>query len=503
MSTKTYTRPRQRAFLASSAVAALALVLGAQTVSAAPAAPAAPAATAANVTVNASAHLGIIPANGIGLNTAVYDAHMNDSQLVGAMRAAGIDALRYPGGSYSDIYNWQTQTAVDGGFVAPNTSFAQFVATAKAANAGSIVTVNYGTGSTALAAAWVKAAASDQANVKYWEVGNEVYGNGTYGSNWESDSHCRTSRGGSPVTIGQEPSRTYDCGPAEYATGVLAFRSAIKAANSGSQVCAVLTTPGFWPDNQTTAEYPHSWNQTVLSALGRQTDCVIVHYYPAQGSSSAASMLNDPSDIPGVVSTVRSQIQQYTGLNPANVPIIVTETDSQVDPDTQPSALFAADMYMSWLENGVVNVDWWDEHNGPGSSSTVGGARDYGDLGMFATGGGGEPAVNTPFSSYYGLAMLSRLGAPGDTMVSSTSNNGLLKVHAVRHGNNLDVLIDNEAPSTSYSVNLNYGGFTPSGGATIAKLANNATSITSSTQTSTSSVTVSPYSITVVRIPGR
>ncbi|HJP79016.1 MAG TPA: alpha-L-arabinofuranosidase [Pseudonocardiaceae bacterium] len=495
MATKTFARPRRRAFPALGAVVAATLVFGAPAVSAAPA-------STASVTVNASNSLGTIPANGIGLNTAVYDGHMNDAQIVGSLRAGGIDALRYPGGSYSDIYNWQTQTAVDGGFVAAGTSFAQFAGTVRGAGAGSIVTVNYGTGTTSLAAAWVKAAASEAANVKYWEIGNEVYGNGTYSSNWETDGHCRTSRGGSPVTIGKEPSRTYNCGPAEYARNVLSYRSAIKAASSGSKVCAVLTTPGFWPDNVTTSEYPHTWNQTVLSTLGNQVDCVIVHYYPAQGNPSTASMLNDPADIPGVVSTVRSEIQQYTGMNPANVPIIVTETDSQVDPDTQPSALFAADMYMSWLENSVVNVDWWDEHNGPGSPSVVGGARDYGDLGMFASGSGGEPAANTPFSSYYGVAMLARLGSPGDTMVRSSSNSGLLKVHAVRHGNNLDVLIDNEDPSNSYSVNLNYSGFTPSGGATIQKLADNATSITSTTQTSTSSVTVSPYSLTVVRIPG-
>ena len=50
--------------------------------------------------------------------------------------------------------------------------------------------------------------------MKYWEVGNEVYGNGTYGANWEADSHCDTSPSGSPVTIGSEPSQTYNCGPA-------------------------------------------------------------------------------------------------------------------------------------------------------------------------------------------------------------------------------------------------------------------------------------------------
>ena len=40
--------------------------------------------------------------------------------------------MRYPGGSYSDIYNWQTHTAAAGGYVAPNTGFAASWRTAKA-----------------------------------------------------------------------------------------------------------------------------------------------------------------------------------------------------------------------------------------------------------------------------------------------------------------------------------------------------------------------------------
>ena len=130
--------------------------------------------------------------------------------------------MRYPGGSYSDIFNWQTNTAADGGFVAPNTTFANFMTTAQGVGAAPIVTVNYGTGTPSLAAAWVTSAKTNGDNVKYWEVGNEVYGNGTYGANWEADSHCDTSAGGSPVTIGSEPSQTFDCGPSTYAKNFLA-----------------------------------------------------------------------------------------------------------------------------------------------------------------------------------------------------------------------------------------------------------------------------------------
>jgi hypothetical protein len=49
-------------------------------------------------------------------------------------------------------------------------------------------------------------------------------------------------------------------------------------------------------------------------------------------------------------------------------------------------------------------------------------------------------------------------------MVTSSPSQSLLKVHAVRDtGGNLNVLIDNEDPSNSYTVSLTTNGFTPSG----------------------------------------
>src|SRR5579885_2320022 len=144
-----------------------ALVLGAAGLTG----PAAAATTASTtVSVNATGGLGAIPSNAIGLNTAVYDGHMNDPAIPGLVKAAGITALRYPGGSYADIYNWQTNVA-QGGYDAPNTSFADFMKTAQATGANPVITVNYGTGTDALAAAWVQNAnVTNNYGITYWEV---------------------------------------------------------------------------------------------------------------------------------------------------------------------------------------------------------------------------------------------------------------------------------------------------------------------------------------------
>ncbi|MGD0556833.1 MAG: alpha-L-arabinofuranosidase, partial [Streptosporangiaceae bacterium] len=163
------------------------------------------------------------------------------------------------------------------------------------------------------------------------------------------------------------------------------------------------------------------------------------------------------------------------------------------------------DMYMTWLENGASNIDWWNEHNGEGTVTTVDGATDYGDQGIFSNntdyGGTTEPAVDTPFAPYYGIEMLTKLASPGDTMVTSSSSEPLLRVHAVRERNgSLNILIDNEDPSNSYTVGLTLNGFTANGTPTVYTLANNGTSITSA-RGNARSVTVAPYTLTVVHIP--
>lgn len=61
--------------------------------------------------------------------------------------------------------------------------------------------------------------------------------------------------------------------------------------------------------------------------------------------------------------TLRSKINQDCGPHASAVQIMVTETNSvSYNPGKQTvgrvNALFLADDYMNWLENGVANVDW-------------------------------------------------------------------------------------------------------------------------------------------------
>jgi hypothetical protein len=261
-----------------------------------------------------------------------------------------------------------------------------------------------------------------------------------------------------------------------------------------------------------------------------------------------------------MVSQLRSQIQTYCGANASNIQIMVTETNSVYgDPGKQSvstvNALFAADDVMTWLENGVSNVDWWAAHNSPevfkhkdyvtsngatitrnNFSSSLFGTSNFGDFGMLSTGkcvtipngapNAGtcwtdpttgttitEPAAETPFPTYYGLQMLTHAMTPGSFVIPTASSQPLVTIHANGLGStcnsscSVEVLFINKDPNNSYSETLSLGGEVTTGTATEYVYGENSTAITSSTftvnnsKTFTLPVNLPPYSLVAVDLP--
>ena len=462
-----------------------------------PAARPAAAQIVATVTIQAGTPLCTVPAPAFGVNTAAWDSLLLDSAVPPLLQQAGLQTLRFPGGSVTDVYHWQTNTASQGQYLNPNNTFDAFMGVVAQSGAQALLCVNYGTnpagnagGDPNEAAAWV-----DYANntrhyaVKYWEVGNEVYGNGEYGSAFETDLHS-------------------DHSPTAYGSNVVQYVSAMKAMDPTIKVGAVLTAPGQYPDGQSP-----DWNTGVLAQCGGVIDFVIVHWYPQQpGSESDSFLLGAPAgQISGMVSQLRALIGTYGGSNAASVQIFVTETNSVAyDPGKQTvslvNALFIADDYATWLEQGVSNVDIWTLHNGASDGNAGGslyGSASYGDYGLFASGSAPEPAAETPFPSYYGLQMLHELGQAGDQFVGASSSQSLLGVHAVRQaGGNLALLLINKDPANSYTASVAISGFTPAAGASDYFYGESSGSggITSAASAAGTTFlrTVPPYSLTTV-----
>lgn len=471
-------RPRRAAALASVPVLAAGALLGLLP------GPAVADTPPVRVTVDVRAGLESMPDTGLGVNDAIWDSQLGATGTTDRLAAAGVKVLRYPGGSYGDIYHWETHTA-PGGYVAPGTDFDTFMASARQVGAQPMLIANYGTGTPEEAAGWVRYANVTKGyGVRYWTVGNENYGNGLYGSAWEADDHA-------------------DKSATAYANGVVAFSRARKAVDPTIEIGAVLTTPGSWPDGLVGSGDQGTWNKTVLSIAGPAVDFVDLHWYPG---GSAAESLSRTAHVDDMIQLTREQITRYAGPGAGRIRISLTETNVDQGRTTQPGALFLADAYSDLLEDGVFTVNWWNVHNGIDRVSTVGGRTDYGDFGLLSSGNCTadgtvcEPALNTPFAPWFGLSMVDTFVRPGDQFVRAGTDQPLVTAHAARRPDgDLAVLLVNKDPDAARTVTLDYAGWTPAAGApTVHTFGDGATAITTATAGSATSQTLPAYSLTTL-----
>jgi hypothetical protein len=433
------------------------------------------------------AGLATVPETAIGINHAIWDAELGSAATSDLLKAAGVRMLRYPGGSYADIYHWSDHTA-PGGYVAPGTDFDTFMAAARRVGAQPMIIANYGTGTAQEAADWVRYANVTKGyDALYWTIGNENYGNGHYGATWEADDHA-------------------DKSPAEYAAHVVAYSQAMKAVDPRIKVGAVLTMPANWPDGLVGAGDEGTWNQTVLSRAGAAIDFVDIHWYP--GGATAAETLTRTAHIDDAVFLLRQQIARHAAPYAERIGISMTETNVDIGRNTQPGALFLADAYSGLLEQGVFTVHWWNVHNGFGTVSTVAGQTDYNDFGLLSSGGCNadnsvcEPPLNTPFAPYHALSVMASFARPGDQLVRAGTDSPLVTAHASRRPNgDLAVLLVNKDPDNAHTVALRYNGFTPGGAVpTVASYTNGATAVTTAATGTAVSQTLPAYSLTLLTV---
>lgn len=488
-------------------------------------------ASTASVTVDGKKTLAVLAPIAVGVNAAAWDDTLVDPVVPGLLADAGVQLMRYPGGSTADNYHWQSNAPDDPnqGGTTPNANFDAFMSVAQATGAAAMITVNYGSGTPEEAADWVRYAnrgsrhyagpvptypgaskTGHRYGIRYWEIGNEIYGDGTYGATWE---------------VNHKP-----LGPETYAKGVVDYSAAMRSADPSIRVGAVLTAPGNWPDEQTSDVSPVPWNETVLPVACSALDFVVIHWYPqgptgetdaallASPQSGASTPVSYTPSIPDMLATLKAQLATYCGSHARDVQIMVTETNSvSYNPGKQTTslvnALYLADAIPTWLEDGVTNVDWWAIHNGPvdgNVDASLYGDYEFGDYGILSRGftsasGEVEPPLETPFPAYYGLQMLARFRHGGGSKLLVTSSTApLVAAHAVRtEDGGVNVLLINKDPSAAYSASVALKGCS-SGVAAVYTYGPGDTSIQKSSlrvQGSSFSVTLEPYSLTTVALP--
>ena len=392
----------------------------------------------------------------LGLNAApwdyIYAANTSASGGVDViqplLKAADIGLLRYGGGSYADYYDWQTNTDIQtciwgnpfGSFTgapfpydttAPFTGascdstdslpFDQFAAQAKAIGAQSMVTVNYGSGTPAEAAAWVSHARTSGDGVALWEVGNENYGCWEV-NNWlaQAPENFQGYKPNDYSTVNgvyenptcpqvtQGDAKGTQTLATSYAVNARPFLAAMKQADPSARI----GVPWAFGSDVAGAAVPDNteWNNTVLGQDGRYAGFVDAHYYPF--SFSGATGGANPGDqqvlqslmaVPSLYRQIRGELDAYAPRTQVVVGETGVSNNETTTVCTPTGALFAAGDVLSWLAAGAQSVDWWDMNNYGNTGSTCTNP----DYGMFTS--GSPPVAETP---YYGYVLASVLARP-------------------------------------------------------------------------------------------
>ncbi len=475
----------------------------------------APQPTSAHLSVNAGSVVRTLDGRVYGLNTAIWDGNLGTPASVSLLGQMGTQLLRYPGGSASDVYDWTTNRS-DGATYAWASSFTTFAALAQTAHSQACITVNYGSGTPEMAAAWVAYANGSPGNAQTigvdargrdwktvgywaslraatplatddglnflrvgqtspfgfhdWEVGNECYGS------WENDQHGVS---GSGLTGTAHDPYTY----AQYAAQ---FYQKMKSVDQTIQV-GVVGYPGedAGGDGQHAVPNPnesgslHSgWTPVVLATLAGLNvtpDFLIYHRYPeGPGSESDAGLLTDSGGAGGWAvnaADLRRMLTDYAGTGGSGVQILATENNSVYgNPGKQSvslvNGLYLADSIGSLAQTEIDSLIWWDFRNGSSTannnSTFLYGWRLFGDYGLVASGDRSDTPVNTPFPPFYAAKLLTHWARGGDRIVSASSDYSLLSVYAAKLSNgSLALLVINKDPSRDLTGHIALTGFAP------------------------------------------
>jgi alpha-N-arabinofuranosidase len=410
----------------------------------------APPPSVVNVTVDPKQRIRKVDRRMFGLNAAVWDGAYASPNTTSLLKELDNQALRFPGGSLSDVYHWQTNMS-EGQTFEWATSFDEFVAIAAATRAAVYITANYGTGTPEEAAAWVRYANKvKRHNIRYWEIGNENYGT------WEADNNTRPH---DPVT---------------YANRFKEYWRQMKAVDPTIKIGAVvaLGEDSFanYTDhpvtNPRTGQVHNGWTPVLLDTLrqlGVTPDYVVYHRYEqGPGGESDLFLLNSAASWANDAAALRQMLDDYLGTKSRRVELAVTEHNSVFsNPGKQTTSLvnglFYADALGNLLKTEFNALLWWDLRNGQeagnNNSASLYGWRRYGDYGIVSAADPAGPADRYP--TFYVNKLLKHFARGGEKVVQASSDYDSLGVYAVTGTDrSLRILVINKHPTAALNATI-------------------------------------------------
>ena len=164
--------------------------------------------------------------------------------------------------------------------------------------------------------------------VKYWEIGNELNGNGYFGTglNWQTDLHS--------TAVGAARQNDPNLSPAFYGQHVVQFAAAMKAVDPTIKIGAVL-------DNAS------NYDPFVLEAAAPAMDFGIVHYYPSLSQSgSTANRATQATNFLAASDRRSEYDQQRAKYSSMSTPLLMRA----IFPSSSPNLATWAQPFLAWAK---------------------------------------------------------------------------------------------------------------------------------------------------------
>ncbi|HTB26075.1 MAG TPA: hypothetical protein VK711_11935 [Puia sp.] len=383
------------------------------------------------------------------------------------------NVIRGPAGSVSDVYFWNATTTpadvpaslLDANGAATSTTYwygqntqswtlalDNYYALLQQTKSVGLQTVNfgysrYGTSANPVAAAahlaadWVR---YDNGRTKFWEIGNENYGN------WESGYLIDTT-----LSTYKQPRIITGT---DYGQNFLVYadsmRNAAQSIGVDIKIGALLLGGPVNGSNQV-----GNWNSTALTAIGNNADFFIIHdYYPDESYATNApgsQILSDAISVPATdMNYLNSNIP---GSGVSLKPVAMTEFNISSQGSQQQIS------FVNAMAGVLTDGELMKNHFGQGSRwDLANGWSNGNDQGMlYNSANTGDPNPSetnwNPRASFYTLYYFQRF--MGDRLVNSTSTNTSLSVYSstfAASNNIASVIVNTGTVDKVVDVNINH-----------------------------------------------
>lgn len=430
------------------------------------------ATTSVTVTADFSQVVSKVSPYMFGNNINPFTGQYTNASLVTNMTTLAPKIIRAPGGSLSDVYFWNAPAGgapadvpaqllnADGtpnantGYWSGNVTDSwsltldNYYSLLTKIKATGIITVNYayaryGTGPTPvqtaahLAAQWVR---YDKGRTKFWEVGNECYGN------WEACYRIDVSKNhdGQPAVITGQL----------YGQQFVVFADSMRKAAADIGVTIKIGAVLHESADNNDGVSVNGWNPGVLGAIGNAADFFIVHnYFTGSDNENAATILATPATGASKQMSFVTASVQTAGVT--QKPVALTEWNIFAAGSQQMisnvAGVHAVMVLGETIKDQYAEASRWDLANGWSSTSPGD------DQGLFSY---GQPNLTdfTPRPAFYYLYYFQKFF--GDRMISSsvTGSTSIVSYASSFSSGQAGVAVVNTA-STDQLVNVHFNNY--------------------------------------------